>query len=204
MLDTPPRWLMAVWADIGGSPPPRQQWKFGSMVNSVMQGEVPLEAALEEGSGLERGLVVSRGVKMESEEKCDVVRPELGVDKATPELAVGKETIQWSQLQGTRPEVQGTKPGAKSELQRRWRELKEAIERRSCKAKVVGASEGGAQWFCRACAKSISASNWAKHMKRIHPRAFVAKRGRPKGDGRRIRRKRTRMQRDDCQGIDVS
>ena len=195
---------MAVWADIGGSPPPRQQWKFGSMVNSVMQGEVPSKPAVGEGSGLERGLAVSRGVKMESEVKCDSVRPELGVGKETPELGVGKETIQWSQLQGTRPEVQGTRPGAKSELQRRWGELKEAIERSSCKAKVAGASEGGTQWFCRACAKNISSSYRAKHIKRIHPRAFVAKRGRPKGDGKRSRRKGTRLVRHAAEGIDIS
>ena len=52
--------------------------------------------------------------------------------------------------------------------------------------------------------KNISRSNRAKHIKRIHPRAIMVKRGRPKGDGKRIRGKGTRLERDACEGIDVS
>ena len=49
------------------------------------------------------------------------------------------------------------------------------------KAKTGGAfSKVAKQWHCDFCGKNISCSNKAKHMKRIHPRSYTGKRGRPK------------------------
>ena len=120
--------------------------------------------------------------KVESEVEVDSVRPELGVGKEMPEPVLKsevKEAIQRRELQGTEPVGQG-------------------------KAKSAAGIEGGKRWYCRACGKSISCSNRAKHMKRIHPRAFMAKRGRPKGDGKRVRGRGTWLEGDACEGVDVS
>ena len=84
-------------------------------------------------------------------------------------------------------------------------EVKEAVQRpplegmrRRCVANVRS------QWYCGACGKDVSCSNRAKHMKRIHPRALLVKRGRPKGDGKRCRWKGGRMARYAYEGIDIS
>ena len=163
-----------------------------------MQVETAVDAAVKAESGLERGLAVSRGAKAEG----DSVRPELGVGKEAPEPGVKselKEAMQRPQLPQEAPEPgvkEAPEPGVKSEL-------KEALERR-VKSKLAAATAGGKRWYCGACGKYISCSNRAKHVKRIHPRAITVKRGRPKGDGKRIRRKGTRLERDACEGIDVS
>ena len=169
MVETAPRWLRAVWAEIGGLPPPRFQRNCESTVTSEMQVEASVHSALKEG-------------EVASEVEVDSVPPEVGVAKEMPEPVVKsevKEAIQRRELQGTEPVGQG-------------------------KAKLAAGTEGGKWWYCRACGKSISCSNRAKHLKRIHPRAFLAKRGRPKGDGKRVRWKGTGLERDACEGVDVS
>ena len=147
-----------------------------------------MDAAVKAESAMERGLAVSRGAKMESEVKGDSVRPELGVGKETPEPGVKSELKEAMQ----RPQLQGTGP------------LGVVRVNSQGKAKLAAATEGGKRWYCGACGKNISCSNRAKHLKRIHPRAITVKRGRPKGDGKRIRGKGTRLERDACEGIDVS
>ena len=183
-----------MWADIGGFPPPRQQWKCESTVNSEMQVEAAVDAAVKAEATEPavhtatstcnlrrrwmrlRGLGVPRGAKAEG-------------DSLWPELGVGKEA---------------SEPCVK-------RELKEAVGpqgvvavKRQRKAKLAAGTAGGKRWYCGACGKNISCSNRAKHVKRIHPRAITVKRGRPKGDGKRIRRKGTRLERDAYEGVDVS
>ena len=189
-METPPRWLMDVWADIGGFPPSRQQWKCESTVNSGMQVGTAVDAAVK--------AEVPRGAKAEG----DWVRPELGVAKEAPGPGVKselKEAMQRPQLPQEAPEPgvkEAPQPGVRSEL-------KEALERR-VKSKLASATAGGKRWYCGACGKYIACSNRAKHVKRIHPRAITVKRGRPKGDGKRIRRKGTRLERDAYEGIDIS
>ena len=192
---------MDVWADIGGFPPPRQQRKCESTVNSGMQVEAAVDAAVKAeatepavdtvgdlvGPATStcnlrrrwmrlRGLGVSRGAKAEG-------------DSLWPELGVGKEA---------------SEPCVKRELKEAMGPLGVVAVKRQGKAKLAAATAGGKRWYCGACGKYISCSNRAKHVKRIHPRAITVKRGRPKGDGKRIRRKGTRLERDACEGTDVS
>ena len=141
---------------------------------------------------------VPRGAKAEG----DSVRSELGPAKEAPEPGVRselKEVVQRAQLAQAALE-----PGVKVASHPCVRsEVKDSLERR-VKSKLAAATAGGKLWYCGACGKYVACSNRAKHVKRIHPRAITVKRGRPKGDGKRIRRKGTRLERDAYEGIDIS
>ena len=111
-----------------------------------------------------------------------------------------REDVKWSQLE----------PGVKSEL-------KEAVQRPQLQgirlrsvakvnsqgeAKLAPGTEAGKQWYLGP-AENISCTNEAKHIKRIHPRAIMVKRGRPKGNGKTVG-KGSRRVRYLGKGIDIS
>ena len=176
---------------------------MGTARDAAVKAEVP-RGAKAEGDSVRPALdaavkaEVPRGAKAEG----DSVRSELGLAKEAPEPGVRselKEAMQRAQLAQAAPEPgvkEAPQPGVRSEL-------KEALERR-VKSKLAAATAGGKLWYCGACGKYVACSNRAKHVKRIHPRAITVKRGRPKGDGKRIRRKGTRLERDAYEGIDIS
>ena len=167
---------------------------MGTARDAAVKAEVP-RGAKAEGDSVRPALdaavkaEVPRGAKAEG----DSVRSELGLAKEAPEPGVRselKEAMQRAQLAQAAPE-----PGVKEAPHPCVRsELKGSLERR-VKSKL---------WYCGSCGKYIACSNRAKHVKRIHPRVISVKRGRPKGDGKRIRRKGTRQERDVYEGIDIS
>ena len=88
MVEIFPRWLQHRWADIGGFPPPRQEWNCESTANSGMQVGTARDAPVK--------AEVPRGAKAEG----DSVRSELGLAKEAPEPGVRsevKDAMQWPQ-----------------------------------------------------------------------------------------------------------
>ena len=169
----------------------------GAKVKSEPKVEVESEAkAGEEGEArAESGLAASRETKVKSEPR---VKSESNDESEPrwPSLGVGSVAM---------------KPGVKRERKEAVQRLREVLRLRGVanvnsqgEAKLAAATEGAKQWYCRACGKNISCSNKSKHIKRIHPRSSMVKRGRPKGNGKRGRRRGGRTVRYACEGIDIS